>query len=279
MSQQPTQREYWSGKTGDEWARQADRMDATLAPMTKAALDRAAFKAGERAVDIGCGAGATTLAIARAVGPSGAAVGVDISPQLLNAARERASAAALPAQFIEADAGVEKFGDDFDVAFSRFGVMFFEHPAQAFANIRAAMRPGGRLVFLSWRAFEGNEWAMIPVAAIIPMLTAPLALPNPDAPGPYGLSDDAKIKRVLAESGWRDIDVSPWDGPIAMGGGGSVDDAVDFVLRIGPCARAMAEQKLDLNEARRRLTDALAPRHNGAGVIMNAGCWLVTARA
>lgn len=254
-------------------------MDATLAPMTSAALERAAFQPGERVVDIGCGAGATTLAIARAVSPSGSATGVDISPPLLNAARDRARAAALSAQFIEADAGVKKFGETFDAAFSRFGVMFFENPAQAFANIRASLRPDGRLTFLSWRTFEDNEWAKVPVDAITPMLAAPLVLPNPDAPGPYGLADEAKIKRILAESGWREIAVSPWDGPITMGGGGSVDDAVDFVLRIGPCARAMAEQQLDFNEARRRLTDALAPRHTGAGVVMNAGCWLVTARA
>lgn len=279
MPEQPTQREYWSGKAGEEWARHADRMDAMLAAITDAALQIADFKPGERVLDIGCGAGATTLEISRRVGADGAVVGADISPQLLDVARVRAREAALPAQFIEADAGVDDLGATFDAAFSRFGVMFFEHPAQAFTHIHAAMRPGGRLAFVCWRPIAGNSWATTPIDAIRPMLKAPLTPPDPDAPGPYAFADDAKVRRILKEAGWRDVALTPWDGSVTVGGGGSAAEAADFLLKIGPCARAIADQSLDAAEAKQRLIDRLTPLHDGKGVQLLAACWLVTAKA
>src|SRR5580765_5556043 len=122
MQQGMTQREYWSGKAGNEWALHAARIDAMLAPVTGAALDFATFKSGERVLDIGCGSGATSLDIARRVSPTGHVVGVDLSPQMLDVARKRAKLAGLAADFIEADASMADFGDRFDVAFSRFGM-------------------------------------------------------------------------------------------------------------------------------------------------------------
>lgn len=279
MPNQPTQREYWSGKAGEEWAQQADRIDAMLAPMTEAALSRAGFKSGERVLDIGCGSGATSMEIARRVSPGGAVVGVDLSPPMLAIARRRAGQADLPVTYIEADAGAAHIGDSFDAAFSRFGVMFFEAPARAFAHIRAAMRPGGKLMFVCWRPMAENVWATIPMEAVKPMLAAPLTPPDPDAPGPYAMADEAKVRRVLAEAGWRDIALARWDGAITMAGGGDLDAVADFVTRIGPCARAIAEQQLDMGEVKRRLIERLAPLHDGAGVSLPAACWLVTAAA
>lgn len=279
MQQPLTQREYWSGKVGDEWALQAERIDAMLAPLTEAALDRAAFCAGERVLDIGCGAGATSLEIARRVGAGGSVVGVDLSPQLLALARRRAEQAGLAVEFVEADAGSARLGAPFDAAFSRFGIMFFEAPAQAFAHIRTQMRANGRLVFACWRALGENLWTTIPLEAIAPMLKAPLAPPDPDAPGPYALADAAKIKRILHDAGWRDIVLSPWDGRIAIAGGGSLEDSADFLLKIGPCARAIADQQLDAAEAKQRVIERLAPLYAANAVTLPVACWLVTAKA
>jgi ubiquinone/menaquinone biosynthesis C-methylase UbiE len=137
--QRPTQQEYWNSKVGEEWANQADRMDRMLQPMTQPAFDTLALKAGERVLDIGCGGGGTTLTAAQQVGSSGLAVGVDLSRPLLGHARPRAEASGARAEFVEADAGAAPIpGAPFDAVFSRFGVMFFDEPAAAFARLRAA---------------------------------------------------------------------------------------------------------------------------------------------
>ena len=278
MASQPTQREYWSGKAGDEWAAHADRIDAMLAPITDAALTAGAFSPGERVLDLGCGAGATTIEIARRVAPNGRVMGADISPQLLGVARERARAG-LAAEFIEADAGQDDLGQGYDAAFSRFGVMFFETPVKAFAHIRDALRPAGRLAFVCWRAMSANQWATTPIGAIQPMLKTPLPPPDPDAPGPYALSDAAKVERVLRDSGWRDVALSPWEGGVRLGGGGALEDIADFLLKIGPCARAIADQGLDMKEARERLMQVLAPHYKNGAVVLSGACWIVTATA
>jgi SAM-dependent methyltransferase len=279
MAEQPTQREYWSGKVGDAWAANAAQTDAMLHPLTEAALELGAFKPGERVLDIGCGAGWTSLEIARRVGSSGAVVGVDLSPQLLNLAQTRASETGLPATFIETDAGAASFEQKFDAAFSRFGVMFFEAPVDAFTNIRAALRPGGRLIFVCWRAMTQNIWGTHTLDAVRPMLKTPLPPPDPDAPGPYAFADEQKVQRILREAGWSDIAMSTWDGSLLLGGGGGVAEAADFVMQIGPGARVIADQQLDADEARQRIIDSLAPLHNGQGVSLPAACWLVTANA
>lgn len=278
MPEAPTQKEYWSGKVGGEWAAFADGIDRMMQPMTGHALDLAAFKSGEHALDIGCGAGATSLDIAQRVRPGGSVTGVDLSPQLLDVARHRAAEAGLPATFIEADAGAALFNQTFDVAFSRFGIMFFEEPTQAFAHIRSAMCANGRLVFVCWRSFAENEWSTTAIEAIKPMLKTPLPPPNQDAPGPFGLADRDKIRRVLSGAGWRDIEITRWDGDIPVGGGGSLRETADFLMRIGPTARAIAEQGLDSNEAQQCLMEALAPHERDEGVMLGVACWVVQAR-
>jgi SAM-dependent methyltransferase len=250
-----------------------------LAPVTDAALDFAAFKPGERVLDIGCGSGATSLDIAHRVGRIGHVVGVDLSPQMLDVARKRAKLAGEAADFIEADASSADFGDRFDAAFSRFGVMFFDAPVNAFAHIRASMSAKGRLSFVCWRPIQENAWATMPLEAIAPMLKTPLQFPDPEAPGPYSLADEAKARRLLQDAGWRDVAFSRWDGLFLVGGGGALEEAADFLLRIGPCSRAIAEQGLDAAEAKQRLIDRLAPLQTGTGIALPGACWLVSAAA
>jgi SAM-dependent methyltransferase len=279
MSQQPTQREYWNSKVGEEWARQADLMDRMLQPLTQPAFDLLDLKPGERVVDIGCGAGATTLAAASYIG-DGQAVGVDISKPLLELARERASARGANAHFVEADVSAAPLRDaPFDAAFSRFGVMFFDDTAAAFAKIRAALNPDGRIVFICWRTFAENGWSHAPLAALQPILKAPITPADPNAPGPFQLQDSEKIRTMLAASGWRDIAISPWDGDVLVGGGGDASTAAAFLLRIGPCARAITDQQLDAAQAQHLLADFLRKHETAAGVALSAACWIVSARA
>ena len=277
--QEVSQREYWSGRVGDEWAIHAERIDAMLAPLTDAVLTFGAFKPGERVLDIGCGSGATSIEIARRIGMAGSVVGVDLSPQMLDVARKRATEASVAIDFLEADAASADLAPPFDVAFSRFGVMFFDAPIEAFSHIRTRLHENGRLVFVCWRPMAENIWATRPLDAIRPMLKAPLAAPDPDAPGPYALADEERVRRILQGAGWRNIALSRWDGAISIGGGGTLSEAADFMLRIGPCARAIADQRLDAAEARQRLMNSLAPHYDNNGVALPGSCWLVAASA
>lgn len=273
----PTQVEYWNSKVGDEWARQADLMDRMLQPLTQPAFDLLDLKPGERVLDIGCGAGATTIAAASYIG-DGQAVGVDISKPLLELARERANARGANAHFVEADIAAAPLRDaPFDAAFSRFGVMFFDDTAAAFAKIRAALNPGGRIVFICWRSFAENGWSHAPLAALKSMLKAPLVPADPNAPGPFQLQDREKIKTVLA--GWRDVSITPWDGDVLVAGGGDAHAAAAFLMRIGPCARAISEQNLDAAEAEQMLANFLRKHETPAGVALPAACWIVRAVA
>lgn len=274
-----TQTEYWNSKVGEEWARQADAMDRMLQPLTQPAFDLLNLKPGERVLDIGCGAGATTLKAASYIG-DGIAVGADISKPLLELARERATAKGANAHFVEADVSAAPLRDaPFDAAFSRFGVMFFDDTAAAFAKIRAAMTPNGRIVFICWRTFKENGWAYAPLAALKPILKSPITPADPDAPGPFQLQDPEKTKAALTTAGWRDIAITPWDGDVLVGGGGDATSAAAFLLKIGPCARAITDQQLDAAQAAQMLTDFLRKHETPQGVALAAACWIVSARA
>lgn len=274
----PTQREYWNSQVGEEWARQADRTDRMFAALTQAGLTRLDLKPGERVLDIGCGAGETSLAAARQVGANGHVVGVDISKPLLDLGRVRAEAQGLDIDLIEADAGAAAIaGAPFDAAFSRFGVMFFENAVSAFINIRKQLRPGGRLVFVCWRSFAENAWTHAPLQALAPMLAVPLPPPDESLPGPMFFANAGKIKTTLSDSGWRDIAIEPWDGPLVVGA--DAKDAAAYLLKIGPSARAIAEHRLDAAEAERLIVRRLEGAKGREGISLAAACWIVRAIA
>jgi len=273
----PTQREYWNSQVGDEWVLHADAIDKMLADLTQAAFAPLNLQSGERVLDIGCGSGAATLKAAQLVAASGRATGVDISRPLLELARRRAKGRGNLA-FFEADAGAADIpGAPFDAAFSRFGVMFFDQPVAAFRNIREAMAPGGRLVFASWRPFAENLWTAQPLAALTPMLKEPLKPVDPDLPGPFALSDAGKIHRILDAAGWRDVSIGRWDGDVVLGA--NAREAAAFLLKIGPCARAINEQGLDAAEVERLLLQFLATIEGPKGIARPAACWIVHASA
>lgn len=275
-----SQTEYWNSSVGDEWASQADRIDAMFQPLTQTAISALKLQPGERVLDVGCGGGATAMAIARAVGADGRVVGVDVSQPLLDLARRRTARAQLDINFVEADASASEItGAPFDAAFSRFGIMFFEDSIAAFSNIRRALRADGRMVFVCWRAIAENAWSSAALRALAPMLKSPLPPPNPSLPGPFRFADPEKVDAILNAAGWRDIAIAPWDGAVAIGGGGSVRDAAAFLLKIGPSARAITDQGLDRAEAEALITQHLIQHEGPSGVALPAACWIVSARA
>jgi len=176
------------------------------------------------------------------------------------------------------DAQVDDLPSDVDLAISRFGVMFFEDPVAAFVNLRGALAPDGRLVFVCWQGLAANPWTAVPALAVAEHVP-PAAPPVPGAPGPFAFGDPDRVRSVLIDAGFRDVDLAPFTTTLLLGGRGTTDDAVTFLRNAGAGRRMLAGAT---DEARDRalaaLHDALAPHHDGEGVRLGAATWTVTAR-
>src|SRR5215469_1526425 len=244
------QLEFWNGRVGQEWTVLQERMDALLSAIHAALMGFAAPRAGEAVLDVGCGTGTTSMALADAVGPKGRVTGIDISKPMLGMARQRGQGRANLA-FIEADASQAAFQPEHDLLFSRFGVMFFDDSGAAFANLRMAGKPGGRIAFVCWRSPQENLWATAPVAAAKEFLPE-MPPPDPLAPGAFAFADPGRMEAILGAGGFRNIAIRKFDGAMDMGR--DLDQAATLTLRVGPLARAAAE--LD-DAAKTRIVDAV----------------------
>ena len=270
---------YWNGPGGQRWADRQATQDVVLAPVADVLIDRARIEAGERIVDVGCGAGATTIAFAKKVGPAGHVTGIDISGPMLARARQVAPAE-LPVDFVLADATVHPFEPaSFDLLASRFGVMFFAEPALSFANLHRALRPSGRLAFACWRDPRENPFFMAPLQAVykhaprLPQL-------GPEDPGPFSFASQARVQRILGEAGFSGVVMEPCDLALDVAVGRGLDAAVEGALEIGPAARALAEQPPEVvAAATRSIREALAAYASGQSVPLPASIWIVTANA
>jgi len=221
------------------------------------AIEALAPKPGERILDIGCGAGQSTLALAQAVGPAGLAQGLDISRPLLTVAEGRAREAGLEqARFLEADAQTHAFEPaSFDGVFSRFGVMFFADPTEAFRNIRTALKPGGRLAFVCWRSPAENVFMSLPAKAVAHLLP-PSPPPVPHAPGPFAFADGDRLKGILETAGFSAVTLTPHDQKI---GSGDLEQTLATSLKVGPPGAVLRENPHLRDEVIEAVRTALAP--------------------
>jgi len=266
----------WQGRVGDAWAEEWRRTDRTLGPVNDALLARAVPLAPRRILDIGCGAGATSLALADAL-PEAAVTGIDLSDALLAAARERAGSRRSVA-FEKGDASTWRPDSGaFDLIVSRHGVMFFDEPDTAFAHLRSLTPADGRLLFSCFRARGENDW----IAAQRPIFErfAPAALSAPEpAVGPFAFADPARIEQVLAAAGFAPPAIEPLDFDFVAGTGEDpIADAVHYFSRIGPIARLLAE--LGPGERRQALdhiADIAAARLADGLVRFRAAAWIVS---
>jgi SAM-dependent methyltransferase len=268
----------WDGDEGLHWVRHQDRYDAMSGRFTEPVLAAAAIAETDRVLDIGCGCGQTTRLAARRAA-RGSAVGIDVSRPMLDRARKQAVDAALAnVRFEHGDAQVHSFPPrSFDVAVSRFGVMFFDDPTAAFTNIAAALAPGGRLAFLAWQDIPHNEWIAVPAGAVL----AHVPLPDDfggaaDAPGPFSLSDPDRIAEILSRAGFLDIATTAVEAPMRLGD--DADDAAAFLAGTG-MARSLLES-VDADTARRAIdavTAALRSYEAPDGLALGGAAWLVTA--
>ncbi|GAO11330.1 methyltransferase [Streptomyces lydicamycinicus] len=271
------QAETWNGDDGRYWVQQRERQEARYRRLTPHLMAAAGIRADSRVLDIGCGSGGTSLEAARAAA-EGSVLGVDVSAPMLAEARKRAADSGLPqVAFERGDAQVHRFADGaFDIAISRFGVMFFADPEAAFANIARALRPGGQLAFLCWRSLRDNAYMTVPMDAIAPYVQLP-ELDAPGAPGPFSLADADRIRKLLDSTGFDEITISAVDEPMWMGP--DPHDVVAYQLDM-PGSRAMLAEASA--EARAKtvtaLRDALAEHQGSDGVTLGSAAWLVTAR-
>ncbi|MDQ0465816.1 SAM-dependent methyltransferase [Caulobacter ginsengisoli] len=266
---------YWNAKTGDTWAELQDQLDRQLAPLGARAQAVLGPKAGERILDIGCGCGDTTLSLARAVGPTGEAVGLDISRPMLEVARRRASDSGLNARFLEADAQTAALEGGFDGLYSRFGVMFFADPVAAFRNLLGALKPGGRLAFVCWRPFNEVEYLRLPLQVALAILPEPPPPPDPTAPGPFAFGDADRTRGILEQAGFADIDIQPFDTLIGSGG---LEETVALSQRVGPLGNLLRESPDLAPAVIAALREALSAHDGPDGVRLNGAVWIVTAR-
>ena len=269
--------DHWNATAGQTWARYHDQLDRLLGPLGLEALRTLALTAGERVLDIGCGCGHTTLDIAVRVGTQGSVVGIDLSAPMLDIAQRRPPpAGAGEVEFRQVDAQCADLGrSSFDVAFSRFGVMFFSDPVAAFANIRDALKPGGRVGFVCWRPLQENRWVHEPLEAARPFLP-PLPPPDPTAPGPFAFADDGRVRAILSDAGFAEIDIRRFDTRIGLG---DLNDALQLTLRVGPLGTAVRENPSCEAHLSGSVKAVLANYVTPIGVLMPAAVWIVHASA
>jgi SAM-dependent methyltransferase len=279
QSMQPNEQQaaLWNDGSGKAWVELQPILDRMLAPFESVLVDAGYPGTGGNVLDIGCGAGATTLAMARRVGNGGHCVGLDISQPLVALAKARAQSEGMAnAEFVAADAQTYPFESGrFDAVISRFGVMFFDGPVDAFANIRQAARRGGKLTFIAWRSPAENEFMTAATRAAAPFLP-PAPAPDPTAPGQFAFADSARVKGILEASGWSSIEVDRADIASEVSEG----DLMAFVTRLGPVGAALREADQSTAEkVRAALPAAFAPFVKDGAARFNAACWLVTALA
>ncbi len=270
---------YWSETSGPKWVAMQERIDAQIAPLGLEAIGRADPRPGERCLDVGCGCGQSSLQLAERVQPGGQVLGLDLSVPMLARAAERAKQAGAAATFERGDAQIHPLEpSSMDLVFSRFGVMFFADPVAAFVNLRRALRPSGRLVFLCWQELRRNAWVTVPLAAAAQHIT--LQPPeDPFAPGPFALADADRTRSILGEAGFARVEMEALEREIEVGGGAAPEEVIDFVLQIGPTGHALADaDPATVQKVRASVRDALDPHFRDGTLRLGAATWIVSAR-
>jgi SAM-dependent methyltransferase len=276
-SENAAQVEYWNGPGAARWVSQQEELDRSLEPFASALFARAELAANERVLDVGCGCGFTALAASDLVGSNGHVVGIDVSAPMLDRARERARGRA-NVSFALADATTHRFAGDADIVVSRFGVMFFADPVAAFANLRSALRPGGRIAFVAWRTVPENPWVNVPRDAVTPHVP-PQPPPTPEDPGPFSFGDPVRIGRILRAANFSEVEITPFDADVVMSETG-LEQAVAFAMTTGPSARMLVNATEDVRACvQEALRASLAPFVKEERVALDGATWVVAARA
>ena len=269
------QSKLWNGPGGNAWVNAQATLDRMFKPFEDLLVKEVSLRSSRRVLDVGCGTGATTLALARLLGPQSRCLGIDISEPMLALARTRAEREGLSASFVRADAQTYTFEPAaFEMIVSRFGVMFFDDPVRAFENLRRAAADDGELRLIAWRSGAENPFmttAERAAAALLPGLPPR----QEDAPGQFGFANAQRVHGILDESGWADIEVRPIDIACAL----PEKDLSRYVTRLGRVGLFLQDAD---EETRARVIDTVRPAFDpylhGDEVRFTAACWMICAR-
>jgi SAM-dependent methyltransferase len=266
---------FWNGPGGCTWVARQQHTDITLAPVSAALLALAGPRAGERVLDVGCGCGASTLDLARAVGAAGRVAALDISAPMLAEGKARAEAAGIAnIDWRQADAATAAL-DGFDLLVSNFGLMFFGDPVPAFARLRGAANPGARMTFVCWRALAENPWIGMPMHAVTPHVP-PRPNADPQAPGMFAFADPRRVSRLLTAAGWSPPRFDKLDLDLDIAAGHGLDEAVIQSTQIGAVNSWLRGQPAEVVAAAiTSVREVLAKYQDGASVRMPGAMWLV----
>ena len=269
---------FWNEEGGQQWVNNIDSVETFIQPLSEQLLDTVLPASGEQVLDVGCGGGLTSIKIAQLVGSDGSVTGVDVSRPIIDIAIERGKEIENLA-FELGDAATWDFKEEsYDIITSRFGVMFFDEPVAAFANLHKALKRSGRMVFLCWRKLEENPWMARTAKAAFEIVPPPQDTPAPDptAPGPFSLGDRAHLESVIKLAGFTDIEVKAVDQGLHMG---DLDDAVKFFLKMGPAAEiAKNASEQQTQQIIGAIMQVLSEYDTPQGVVSPAAAWIVSAR-
>lgn len=265
----------WNGPAGRAWVDSQKVLDRLFQPFEDVLVEAVSSRSGTRILDVGCGTGGTTLAVARVLGGKGHCTGVDISEPMIGLARVRAEREGLPATFILANAQTHAFDPEtFDTIISRFGVMFFDNSVQAFANLRRAATRDAELRLIVWRSASENPFMTTAERAAGPLLPN-LPPRRPDEPGQFAFADQNRVFSILDESGWAGMSMKPIDVSCIL----PEKELVNYFTRLGPVGRVLQDAD-DPTRAQviQTVRAAFDPYVYGDEVRFTAACSLVSAQ-
>ncbi|MEO0550433.1 MAG: class I SAM-dependent methyltransferase [Pseudomonadota bacterium] len=268
----------WSGERGEAWRDSMTALEAMLAPINMPLIEALELNAPYRIADIGCGGGETSVDISRNAYLGSVVEGFDISPALIQAAKDKSVCGDVPIHFHIADAQEPpKAVAAFDRLTSRFGIMFFSDPEIAFSNLLNWLKPGGQFAFAVWGPPTGNPW----MSGIRQVLGEHVVLPSPDpnAPGPFRYQDAEAFVALLIRSGFRDVQSSSWKEKLFVGGGLDANAATDFALSAFSIGQQLKSNDQTTIEAARADLMSFFSKHMADGLVcMDAHVHLVTGK-
>lgn len=273
--------EFWNDTLAVKFERFREILMNGLSYHSRIPLEKLAVEPGSRIFDVGCGWGDTALELARKTGPDGFVLGLDCVDQFLETARREAETAGLRnVRFLAEDVERYPFEPEFDLCFSRFGMMFFENPVAAMRNIRKGLRPGGTLQFIVWRTIDDNPWLGLGKQVVLQYLDPPGEDARTCGPGPFSMANPEVVSKQLEIAGFEEVGFERNDGPVTVGE--SPEDAVNFQLALGPAGEIFREAGDEAERQRGRiegaLREAFAPYETDEGIVMPSSSWTITAR-
>lgn len=270
---------FWNDVLAPKFIRFKHILVDGLSKHSEAIFPTLPVRPGDHVLDVGCGFGDASIKLAEMVGPSGKVVGIDCCDAFLDYARQAAKGLK-NVSFVRGDAEIALPTNEFDFVFARFGTMFFANPVAGLRNMRKALRPGGRMVHIVWRARADNPWLSMAKEVVLRFLPEPGADAQTCGPGPFSMADEATVRSMMTIAGYQQIELRRVDAPVLIGN--DVADAIAFQLAIGPAGEVFREAGADGEAKRAQIENSLAEaiqrqKTSAEGIVMDSSSWVISA--